>query len=77
MLHERNRSENKSRKLNYSEKHFEIALVSAARCLHYQSKYIYLSVESHIKTPGYAEWEAEKKYWMYTYKNTEAYTFWK
>jgi len=55
MLHKRNLGENKSRKLNYSEKHFKVALVSATRYLHYQSKYIYLSVDSYIKTPGYAE----------------------
>lgn len=55
MLHKRNLGEKKSRKLNYSEKHFEVELVWAIRYLHYQSKYIYLSAESYIKTLGYAE----------------------
>lgn len=55
MLHKRKLSENRNRKLNYSEKHFKVALVSSTRYLYYQSKYIYLSVESYIKTPGYAE----------------------
>jgi len=50
-----NLSENKSRKSNYSEKYLKVALVSATRYLHYQSKYIYLSVASYIKAPGYAE----------------------
>lgn len=50
-----NLTENKRRKPNYSEKYFKVALVSATRYLHYQSKYIYLSVASYIKALGYAE----------------------